>query len=600
MHKRLKFIIIFILGISICTFVKTSFAESTETVRPKNDSLKSGLYLDVDDLIEYRAEAGLRNLEPHAIVLTNTGLKAYDEKREKEAIVFFEKANELSPDMPGPYLYLAKANFSFSLKGIYVASGYLSDAWRAFGNNFWLLFQTTGVLFLSLFFALYVSSIVFLIALVHSKFGIYIHEIIEDKRKIFLLLPAIVLVFFGPIFGILGLMLPFLMYMRGKEKIILYGIFLILALVILMNPLLSSFPGAYQDKTLRDIIKINAGMYTGETPEIFSNERSYETSFVYAMDLKRKGYYNQANYVEAIKIYKGLLNQKEDAKVYNNLANCYIALGNSDNYNIAVTYYKKALRLKRMASTYYNLSQIYREVFNFADAEKYYEEAIKIDPRKVVFYNSIKGTSVNRFVIDEPLGNKELWSLAFKRFPHYKSSMLGRMFSFANKGFSIVLLVLLIIAFYIYRKYVSYGAYRCRRCGEVYCSRCERRISHEDVCIMCFKTLVKISELGPKERIERILEIQHHRNKRNRHLKILTFIFPGSGHVYYGWPVLGFTIILSFAFFLFSTLLWFYIPPPVSMTQITLFFRWVSVLGFILIYVAAVINVYRRIPRKWL
>ncbi len=224
LHKKLKFVIIFILGISICTFAKTSFAESTETVRPKNDSLKSGLYLDVDDLIKNRAEAGLRNLEPHSIVLTNTGLKAYDEKREKEAIVFFEKANELSPDMPGPYFYLAEANFSFSLDGIYVASGYLLDAWRAFGNNFWLLFQTTGVLFLSLFFALYVSSIVFLIALGHSKFGIYIHEIIEDKRKIFLLLPAIVLVFFGPIFGILGLMLPFLMYIKGKEKIILHSL----------------------------------------------------------------------------------------------------------------------------------------------------------------------------------------------------------------------------------------------------------------------------------------------------------------------------------------------------------------------------------------
>jgi hypothetical protein len=390
------------------------------------------------------------------------------------------------------------------------------------------------------------------------------------------------------------------MYVKGKERIILYGIFLILALVIFMTPLLSSFPGAYQDKALRDIIKINGGMYSGETPEIFSNERSYETSFVYAMDLKRQGYYNHANYAEAIKIYKGLLNQKEDAKVYNNLANCYIALGSFDNYNIAVTYYKKALRLKRMASAYYNLSQIYREIFNFADAEKYYEEAIKIDPRKVVFYNSIKSTSVNRFVIDEPLGNKELWSLAFKWFPHDKSSMLRRMFSFANREFSMVLLVLLIVAFYIYRKYVSYRAYRCRRCGEVCCSRCEKRISHEDVCIMCFKTLVKISELGPKERIERILEIQRYRNKRILHLKILTFIFPGSGHVYYGWPVLGLTIILSFAFFLSSTLLWFYIPPPVSMTQIALFFRWVSVLGFILIYVAAVINVYRRIPKKWL
>lgn len=573
--------------------VKTTLAESIEAVSLEDDLPRSGLYLDINELAEYRAERGLKNLEPHSIVLTDMGLKAYNEKREKEAIIFFKEAKELSPDLPSPYLYLAKANFSLSPKGLYIASGYLLDAWRAFYSNFWWSFQTAGMVFISLFLALYISIIVFLITLIYSKFHLYVHDIIEDKRKIFLLMPSVALVFFGPIFGVTALMLPFWIYMKGREKVVLYCVIAISILIVLMLPVFSSFLGASQDKTLRGIVKINEGIYTGESSEKVRSGRNYESIFAYALDLKRRGHYG-----EAIRMYKKLLNQRDDTKVYNNLANCYIGLG---NYDMALLYYNKALQLTKMASTYYNLSQLYREVFNFSDAEKYYQNAVRVDPQKVTFYNSVKGTSVNRFVMDETLSNKELMYLAFKRYSYYRSSMfLGRMFSFTNREFSIFLLLLLMITFYIYRRHVSYGAYKCRRCGNIYCSRCEKRISHEDVCLKCFRTLVKVSELGPKDRIVRILEIQRYRDNRNQCLKILTLIFPGSGHIYYGWPVYGFLILLSFTFFLFSTLLWLYIPTPVSMNQTASFFRWVSVAGFILVYVTAVINVFRRIPRKWL
>lgn len=593
MDKKLKFVIILILSICMYVPVGTTLAENIEAVSSEDDSQKSGLYLDIHELTEYRAERGLKNLESHAIVLTDKGLKAYNEKREKEAIIFFKDAKKLSPDLPSPYLYLAKANFSLSLKGFYTATDYLLDAWKAFYSNFWWSFQTAGVLFISLFLALYISIIVLLITLMSSKFHIYVHDIIEDKRKIFLLLPSIVLVFFGPIFGVIGFMLPFWIYMKGKERVMIYCVIAISVLIVLMLPLFSLFLGASQDKTLRGVVKINDGIYTGESPEIVRSDRSYESIFTYALVLKRKGHYD-----EAIRMYKELLNQRDDAKIYNNLANCYVGLG---NYDMALIHYNKALQLTKMASTYYNLSQLYREIFKFSDAGEYYQDAVRIDPQKVTFYNSVKGTSVNRFVMDETLSNKELWSLAFKGYPYYKSSMfLERMLSFTDRGFSIVLYLLLMLGFSIYDRYVSYGAYRCRRCGEIYCSTCEKRISHEDVCLTCFKTLVKVSELGPKERIERILEIQRYKNNRNQRLKILTLIFPGSGHIYYGWSVYGFLILLSFTFFLFSTLLWLYIPTPVSMNQTASFFRWVSVAGFILVYGVAVINVFRRIPRRWL
>ncbi|MEE8329751.1 MAG: tetratricopeptide repeat protein [Thermodesulfovibrionia bacterium] len=593
MAKRLRLLIIFILGFYLCIPVKTAIAEDVRTVSSEGNLPSSGLYLNIHELEEYRAERGLKNLEPHSLVLTDIGLKAYNENRGEEAIVFFTKAKELSPDLPLTYLYLSNANLSLSLKGIYTSLGYLLDTLGAFYRNFWWSFQTAGILSVSLFLALCVSIIVFLIILISLKFRLYIHDIIEDKRKIFLLLPAFILAFFGPIFGLIGFLLPFWVYMKRREKVVLYCGIGILAINLLILPLFWSFLGAFQDRTLRSIVKINEGTYSGETSNIDTSKRGYESTFAHALDLKRKGFYD-----EAIRTYDGLLNQRDDAKVYNNIANCYVGLG---NYDMAVAYYNKSIKLKKMASSYYNLSQLYREHFNFSDAKGYYQKAIKIDTQKVDFYNSVRGTSVNRFVMDEYLSTGELWYTAFKWYPYYESSMfLGRILTFTNRGFSIVILFLLAFALYVYNRYVSRGAYRCRRCGKIYCSSCEKRISREDVCLMCYKTLVEVSELGPKERIEKILEIQRYRDDRNQRLKILTFILPGSGHIYSGLNIYGFLILLSFAFFLFSALQWFYIPAIVSMKQAAVFFGWASVSGLILVYGLAVISAFRRTPRKWL
>jgi tetratricopeptide (TPR) repeat protein len=606
LHNTLKFAIIFFIGFSVCAHVRTSLAENIEKPAADN-SLKSDLHLNISELMEYRAEEGLANLEPHAIVLTNEGLKAYNEKREKEAVSFFETASELSPDLPTPYLHLAKINSSLSLNGIYTLAVYLLDAWEAFCNNFQWSFHTAGVLSLSLLLALYASIIIFLLALMSSKARIYIHDIGEDRKKILLLLPSIILVFLGPIFGIAGLLLPFWIYMKAREKVFIYCMFLVSACIILISPAISPFLSANSDKTLRDVIKINEGIYTGEIPDINRKGRSYEASFSYALHLKKKGRYNKTNYEEAIKIYKDILSQKQDARVYNNLANCFVALGSLDKdtgaayYNEAVTYYNEALKLEKLASAYYNLSQIYREGFDFGDADKYYQDAVKIDQQKVAFYNSVKGISVNRFVMDEHLSNKDLWPLAFKWRSFYKpAEFLESSFSFLNMEFSIILLLLIAGVLYVYGRYASRGAYKCRRCGEIYCSKCEKRISHDDACLMCFRTLVRISELGTKERIERILEIQQYRYKNNQRLKILTFVFPGSGHVYYGRPGIGLLILLAVTFFFFSTLLWFYIPAPESMNQITGCFRWISASGLILSYIAALTNVFRRTQKKWL
>jgi tetratricopeptide (TPR) repeat protein len=584
--------LIIILGICIFIPLITAYAEDDEIPAGESPAIESDL-LDFSELSQYRDEQGLKNLEPHSLALLERGLRAYDEGRDEEAIVFFNGAKQLSPDLPLSYLYLAKAYFSLSKTGLYSTSSFFNDAWNAFWKNFWWSFQASGMVALTLLFAFYISFIVLLTALVASKFNLYLHDVMEDKKKFLLLLPPVILLFFGPIFGIVGVILPFWIYMKSRERVVIYCCLAIFVFIIIMLPVFSSFLGASQDKSFRDIVRINNGIYTGEITEPIREGGSYEAFFAYAIDNKRKG-----NYDKSIKIYNELLNQREDVKIYNNLANCYIGLG---DYNTALSYYNKALKLKEMASIYYNISQLYREIFNFDQAEKYYEKALNVNPYKVKYYDSLKGSSVNSLVIDETLTSKTLWDLAFKRYQYYKTSeLLGKMFTFANRGIAVVLLLLLIFALYMYNKLSSYGAYRCRRCGEIYCGDCEKRISQEDICITCFKTLIKVSELGSRDRIERILEIQRYREDRNQHLKILTLIFPGCGHIYYGWTVFGFLISLLFAFFLSSTFFWFYIPTPAAMNPVADFIKWISVACVVIVYGFAMEKVFRRAPRRWL
>jgi tetratricopeptide (TPR) repeat protein len=588
MSKKLRFVILCILLLSLCISENTSYAKDVEKYPSINKPFSSGLYFDFVELIEYRAEKGLKNLEPHSLILINEGLKAYNKKRQKEAAFFLEKARELSPDLPLTYIYLTSINFSFSKQGFAKSSEYLLGAVKAFLNNFWWSFQTTGIFSLSMFLAFYISGIFFLITLSSSKLRLYIHDSVEDKRKILYVLPSVILILLGPIFGLIGFIIPFWVYFQRKEKAVVLGIITTAALILVAVPWLFSLPGVLQDRAVFNVAKINEGVHTGEIPELIDDEDSYETAFTYALDLKRKGYY-----AEAATIYKNLLTRYNDGRIYNNLANCFIGIG---DYETAIKYYNKALQLTKMASTYYNLSQIYRESFDFDKADEYYLRATEIDPLKVNFFNEVKGRSVNRFVMDETLSTKDLWLLSFRRAENYKSTMLLKnMLSFIGREFSVVLLFLSIIGFLIYNQYVSYKAYSCLRCGKIYCSKCEKKMSRENVCRTCFKTLIRMGELTPQERVEKILEVQRYKNNKKRIIKILTFIFPGSGHVYHGWTVYGLLLMVGITFFLISGLLWLYIPAHVSMNLVSSVFKWVSISGFIIMYLTTVINILRRV-----
>lgn len=593
LNRKLRLAVLFLLCICILTLFKNTYAANL----PIEDSDKLLLSkLDVAALSEVKKEKGLRNLEPHSMALLDRGIRALNDGRKIEAITFFKNSVELSPDLPQSYLYLAKINFSLSPKGLTTTIGYLRDTWKAILNNFWCSFRTAGTLLIGLYLSLYVSIIGLFIVLIISKFPLFMHDVKEDRKKLFLLTPSIILVIFGPVFGIFAFILPFWVYMKKRERVLLYTLFAVTAVIILTAPFFTSFLNAPSDVKLRNIVNINNGLYTGDTMYLLDDSDDYESAFTYAMDLKRKG-----NYKEAIKVYTGLIGKhggKADAKIYNNIANCFVGL--KDN-KTAISYYNKALQTSEIASAYYNLSQINREFFNFTEAQEYYKKALAIEPEKIHSFAEMRGTSVNSFVMDETLSIVELWSLAFKRTSTspYRGP-LERMLSFTNRWISVLLILLIVMAFTAYNKRSSAFAYRCMKCGSIYCDSCEKKLARNDMCNVCYKTLMDITKTSSRERVARIVEIHRHRDDKNQRLKIMTLILPGSGHIFYGWTTYGFFIMFASIFFLNSAFIWTYFIPSVSMTQMAALFRWISVTGFVIIYIITVLNIFRKVPRRWL
>jgi tetratricopeptide (TPR) repeat protein len=548
--------------------------------------------VDIKAFSDFRKEKGLRNLEPQSITLISKGLVALENGRTEEAIAYFKAAASLSPDLPQSYIYLARTSFSFTTEGLTQSIGYIRDAWRAIRNNFWWSFRTSGNFLIALYLSLYISIIILVIILVASRFNLYIHDIHEDRRRLYLLIPPVVFVFLGPIFGILASLLPFWLYLKKDERYLVYAIFIVVAVMIQLAPFLSSFFNASANVRLRNIININSGLYTGDTVYLLKGGDDYETAFTYALDLKRKGHYRKA-----IEVYQSLLGKygrTADAKLYNNIANCYVGLNDNE---MALKYYTKALQTSKLASTYYNLSQMYREFFDFKKGEEFYNMALSISPEKVRLFTGLRGTTVNSFVVDEILSVGELWSLAFRSTS--SEGHLGKMLSFTNKKISYLILVLILIAFNVYERKAQVFAYRCVMCGAVQCGHCERKLARGDMCHLCYSALTDITSLRVKERIARTVQIHRYREDRIQMVKLLSLILPGSGHLFYGWTIQGFLIMFFFVFLLIVAFIWTYFIPSVAMSDAARVFRWVSLSGLILLYTITLFNVFRKVPRRW-
>ncbi len=545
---------------------------------------------------EQRLEKGLRNLEPQAIVLVQRGIDEFKRGNLRDAQFDLDAARRLSPDMPYVYFSLAGINLSLSREGLFKAVNYFTDGCMAMLRNFWWSFHMAATVYMAIFIALILSFIVFIVYLFVTRLPLLMHDISEDRKNIFYILPMPLFILLGPAILLLYIIFVLWPYCNKREKIISSLIVISFAFCPLSIPTLGTFMDAQLSPYLKAVVDVNEGKDNRYAISRLKGDRRWDASFSYALALKREGYYD-----EAIRIYQGLLKDKADARVYNNMGNCYTAL---KNYDMAMDYYKKAMDIRKLVSTYYNISQVLRERLDFEGADASYREAIKMDPDRVSGYRHREGTSPNRFVMDETLSMAELWGIAFSVPSGAYSGAVWRGMSVLPIGLSPFVALIFGIAIYLRGRFLSTGVYICRRCGNILCDRCEKRItkgisSGEGMCLRCYRTLVKIDELEPKARIERILDINTFQNKRRTRVGLLSLILPGMGHLYAGKTIRGFLLIFAFVFLLGIFALWgafFPSIPAISLSEL----RIAILLVAVLLYGYINLMVFRGTLKGWL
>jgi tetratricopeptide (TPR) repeat protein len=539
-------------------------------------SLSSG-----EDFYEEQLNRGIKNSETRSYMLMQQA-KSNDE----QATEILERALKYSPNLPAVYFELSKASFEFSTEGLFKTIDYLLQGIWAYKRNFWWSFSMVSSLFTSAMLSLLCSVIIIILIRVPFDIPLLSHDLKEDSTKILLLL-SLVSAFLSPLFLLGGILVILGMYMTKWNKLSVYVFFLFL----LVSPLFFStaimFFNAFSSGALKAIIQVNESKGNRFALSVLKGSNDQITQFSYALAMKREGGYH-----EAMNIYDNLILKRPTPELYNNLANCYVALG---DIKTAKELYTRSTELHRFPSNLYNLSVLSRETLDFDKGDEYFLLAQRLDSEAVYGFRRIFSKNPNRFVIDESLPSSTFWKYATRKTDSAYTiniSMLPQIYS------SIGALVMMVF-FYMLTRRFKHMAYKCKRCGSILCKKCEKRILWGRMCLRCYQSLIKLDELDAKERIARLLTVYKYQKRRRDIIKIFSLILPGTGQIYSGSILNGLLFLWPFLFFLFIPFTNTLFVPETSYFSHT----WLSVIALVLmgvVYIACNIIIRRRLAKGWL
>jgi len=492
-----------------------------------------------DDFYKSQLNRGIRNSDSYAYLLMRQA-----DKNSTEAVTLLNQALSYSPDLPAVHFELARKSFSFSVSGVLQSIDHLVNGFNAYARNFWWSFTLSGTFFFSLVLSFVLAYAVVIAVRLPLDIPLITHDLNESPARVFSLIILVLLSVLSPLCLIAGVLVLIGIYMSRADRNAVYGFLLFLLFLPLFVATASMYVSAPSSGAMKAVVQTNE--LKGNEYAIATLGKSTQDNerFSYALALKREGFFR-----EAIAIYTQLAEKNPDVRVLVNLGNCYVGLynfqeENKKNLDEALKYYSSALAIKPVASAYYNLSQISRELLEFQKGGEYFKAALNSDRTAVTRYRTVSGRQANRFVADETLTGSELWS--------YARANSKKMFTFGltilpPATISLIAVVLLLV-FVLLPGRLSHTAYRCRKCSAILCNSCERELIVGQICSQCYGSLLKLSELDVKERVARILSVYDQQKKRRDIMKILSFVLPGSSHIYAGKILLGLLMLWPFLF----------------------------------------------------
>lgn len=529
------------------------------------------IHTEPASLIESRLDRGLTNNDAYSYMLIEKSRKSSERK------TLLEQAILESPDLPAPYFKIASDRLDLSFKGIFEALDYARKGIRAYERNFFWRFNLWGLIVKSFIVSFTLSFFVMSIIRFPFEAGLLMHEINEDKRKVFLLSFPLIFSVFGLFPFLASMIILYGLYLRGKERIALYILFFIIFVLSLSPQIWRVFSNP---SYLKAVVDVNEGRDNRHALLRLNGRNDMASSFAYALALKKEGYYR-----ESIERYKKLAERYRIPEIYINLGNALYASGNHEG---AIEYYNRSLSIRPLAAAYYNLSQVYREMLDFKKGEEYFDAAARLDPESLRRYTSISTRNPNRFVVDMKFPDSLIWN-----------QILSERGGLIRVTLITVVIVIAILSFFIIDRGLKNRAKRCRRCGSIYCNKCFRMITWKDMCSRCYQSIVRMDQMYSKERVANLLYLYQNRAKRRMVAKILSFILPGAGEIYSGRILGGFLLCWAFIFAITTIIMsrvmtggiypfhhdWLLIP---------------LIFLVIVLYVFSIIHIRRGIQKGWL
>jgi len=235
-------------------------------------------------------------------------------------------------------------------------------------------------------------------------------------------------------------------------------------------------------------------------------------------------------------LQKHLLDQPEDARAYNNLANIYFLQGETD---IALRMAQRAEQLDTHNAIYpFNISTLQRAKFNFNDAEDSLSKARTLDRQLIKYFeeNPYSG------LIDAIPTEEMILDRIVKK--------AGTLNGFLVNPFSIfsALLMGIALARTPYGKKKKQHAKECIKCGKPFCKKCQPAVKEFRFCTQCLHIFVKKDGVSPASRKDKMREIEEHSRRQHLFLRVSSLILPGFGNLYKNRVWFG-TILLLFWFF---------------------------------------------------
>jgi tetratricopeptide (TPR) repeat protein len=515
--------------------------------------------------------------------LSNDDAYAYSLKKKAadgtgDAVALLEEALENAPDSPGFYFSLAGAKFPSVTKSVEL----FVEGVKAYGRSFWWKTSILTLVIEALLFSIAIALTLVALIRLPRDLSLLTHNI--NEKKALLILPLIVfpMALLGPLPFVAGVLMLVSIYMKRASK----AVAILALLLVALSPVWTVALGklvSVSNPTVRAVVDVNEGRDNSLALVTLAGKEDFASRFSYAIALKRTG-----RAEAAAEIFQALIDERADYRLYNNLANAYVAM---DRRDLAKAAYLKSIEKGESVINLYNLSQIYRDELDFESGDKYFKQAQALNTEMVSQYAARSSSHYNRLVIDETLTFSEIKKMALtsnvtnsvRGFPN------GTIIPAALAGFLILLSLLS-------GKLVSKRAFRCKNCGRVACLDCAE---NDKICMDCKGKMAEDSDTSPKARVKRMLHANKQKERQMAVIRGLSFTPPGIAQIYSGRVFSGFVYLW---FFSFSVLI-IVLNPFMSTGLAGCDHSWIKfvVIPLVLfVYYISIMTTNRRLDRGWL